>query len=176
MTPQEAEFAARVARIEQKTGTRRTTLYVGPDDHFVVDRPDRTRRTRLGTLMRNAGYPLSMVLSFLLGFLAFGIGRWVRYHLTGVADVPPDPDMEMMIELGLGLGVAVLLSQLDRLVEFEHLVAKALGVAIGLLGFHNLVHLFPDPFAMLFSNMWVTRMISTTEAQSLLWRGISFTF
>jgi hypothetical protein len=177
MTPQQAEFTARLARIEAAAGKRSTTLYVGPDESYVLDRPVRRRnRSALLVMMGNAAYPLSLVLSFLVGFLAFGIGRYIRFHLTGAADAPPDPDTEMLIEVCSGLVIAAMLGQFDRMKSFEYLVAKSLGVVVALLTFHNLVHEFPEQFKMLFSPIWVTKVVTQTEPFSLVWRGISFTF
>ena len=177
MTPQQAEFTARLARIEAASGQRKATLYVGPDESFVLDRPERRRQTSgLVALLLNASYPLSMVMAFGLGFLAFAIGRYIRFHLTGVGETPPDPDMEMVLQLGTGLAIAAVLGAVDQMKAFEYLIAKSLGVVAGLLAFHNLVHVYPDQFKLLFSPIWVTKMVTTTEPFSLLWRGISFTF
>lgn len=177
MTPQQAEFTARLARIEAAAGGRKTTLYVGPDEHYVFDRPERSRR-RSGVIavLMNASYPLSMVLAFGLGVLAFAIGRCIRFHLTGVAEAPPDPDTEMLLQLGTGLAIAAVMGAVDQMKAFEYMIAKSLGVVAGLLAFHNLVHLYPDLFKVLFSPIWVTKTVTTTEPFSLLWRGISFTF
>ena len=177
MTPQEAEFTARLARIEAAAGQRKATLYVGPDESYVLDRPERRRQPNgLVALLLNASYPLSMVLAFGLGFLAYAIGRYVRFHLTGVGGAPPDPDTEMLLQLGTGLAIAAVMGAADRMKAFEYLIAKSLGVVIGLLSFHNLVHLYPEEFKLLFSQIWVTKLVTTTEPFSLLWRGISFTF
>ena len=177
MTPQEAEFAARVARIESAAGRRTATLYVGPDESYVLDRPDtRAGDASLVILAENASYPLSMVFSFIIGFLAYGLGCWVRFQLTDAAATRPDPDMEMIIGLSVGLLIALLVGQLDRMKAPEQIVAKALGVVCSLLMFHNLVHLFPDVFERLFSPIWTSKVLGSTAARSVLWRGISFTF
>ena len=94
----------------------------------------------------------------------------------GVNDTPLDPDIEMMVDLVAGLVCTLLICQVDRMCAPEQKVATALGVVVGLLAFHNLVHQFPEVFTVLFSKLWVTGVLTSTEAHSLLWRGISFTF
>ncbi|PZQ99521.1 MAG: hypothetical protein DI533_02290 [Cereibacter sphaeroides] len=178
MTSQEAEFAARIARIEAASaGKGKTTLYVGVDESYVFDRP--TRRGPPGGLMaalQNAGYPLSVILSFALGAFAFCVGRYIRYQLSGMAETKTDPDVEMLIDLMVGVAIALLMGQLDRLKSYEQLIAKSLGVVFALLTFHNLVHMYPDEFSLLFSPLWVSKILATTEPHSILWRGISFVF
>jgi hypothetical protein len=176
ITPQQAEFAARLARIEADGG-RKATIFVGLDESFVLDRSQKKqRRAPVAGMLVNALYPLSMVLSFGMGGVAYAIGRYIRFHLSGVSDAPVDPDIEMLIDMAAGLVIGLLLSQIDRMKLPEQKVAKAFGVIFGMLTFHNFVHLYPEPFTKLFSELWVTRLISSTEAHSLLWRGISFTF
>ena len=177
MTPQEVEFAARVARIEASAGSRKATLYVGLDETYVLDRPSRKPPpSRTMTLICNAGYPLSMVLSFVMGFLAFGLGRYLRYHIQGMPDPGADLDVEALVEVSIGLIITLLVGQFDRLRSSEQMVAKVLGVVCALLTFHNLVHMYPGVFDQLFSKLWVTRVITTTAPQSIAWRGISFAF
>lgn len=177
MTPQQAEFAKRLARIEAGAARPRATIFVGPDEAYEIDRTrHRRRRSPLATLIGNALYPLSFLLAFVLGGLGYGLARYIRFHLTGVNDTPLDPDIEMLVDLAMGLVCTVLVSQVDRMRAPEQKVAKALGVIICLLTFHNLVHEFPEFFTGLFSKLWVTTIIASTEPHSLLWRGISFTF
>ena len=176
MTPQEAEFAARLARIEAGGASRRATIFVGLDESYVIDRTRSVRASGAATLLGNAGYPLSIMVAFFFGCVAYATGRLLRFHMSGAADTPFTPDVEMAIDLATGLMISLLFSQIDGMRLSEQKIAKTFGVIFGMLTFHNLVHMYPDIFTRLFSELWVSKLIVSTKAYSLLWRGISFTF
>jgi hypothetical protein len=177
MTPQQVEFAARIARIEAGGGGRTATIFVGPDESFQFARgPKSRRRTSLATTLGNIFYPFSLVLCFGLGVLALGLGRYFRFHLTGIDYAADNPDIEILIDIATGLIIGMAFGLVDRMRLSDQVISRSLGVAIGSIGFHNLVHFYPQVFETLFSKMWVTRVLTTTEAHSLVWRGISFIF
>ena len=53
---------------------------------------------------------------------------------------------------------------------------KSLGAALGVLFFHNLVHMYPHVFVILCSKAWVNYVMQHTKAHSMVWRGINFVF
>jgi hypothetical protein len=50
----------------------------------------------------------------------------------------------------------------------------AMGVLAAIVSFHNLVHLYPAQFADMFSPTFVQQVVTTTDANSIIWRGKSF--
>jgi hypothetical protein len=177
MSPQQLEFSARIARINAGAMNTRTTVYVGMDDAFSFVPKARVVQAEglIGTL-QNAAYPLSFVMSLLIGIVAYALTLWFRFKLTGMPDPAADPTIDMGIVLSIGFLVALVLGQILGFASREMMVAKSLGVVLGLLFFHNAVHTWPEPFALAFNEVWVNHIHTTTEAQSLLFRGISFTF
>jgi hypothetical protein len=175
MSPQKLEFAARIARIEAGCGSK-TTVYVGMDETFQLMPSGRARKGGEFEVFRNALYPLSMVVCFGLGVLANAAATWLRFFLNGLPDPGADPDVDMAIQLVSAFCIAMVVAHFLRLRSGELTLSKSLGVVVCMLSFHNAVHLWPEAFKIAFSPMWVGQMLAQTEPDSLLWRGICFTF
>ncbi len=176
MSAHQIEFADRIARIEAGSAASRFTLYVGVDESYVIGRRETKRAQGLGELARNAAYPLSMIAALLLGMISYAAGRLLQFRLNGMPDPTINPNTVMVSEAVIGFAIAVVTGFLLHLRGKELTSVKSAGVVMGSLFFHNVVHAFPQLFEMAFSPMWVSRVLTTTEAGSLLWRGISFTF
>lgn len=175
MTPQQIEFAERVARINAASAKGVTTLHVGPEESYQIDRIQSGRRGPNSEILSNAMFPVSLVVCFLIGVLAVLITKWVRFQLTDPVAAPLAPDIDMVVEFLGALVVTTLISQFGGMREAEQKLARVLGVVAGMLCLHNLVHLYPEVFSVLFSDIWVSRVLTTTKPYSILWRGISFT-
>lgn len=177
MTTQQAEFAARIARIEAGGGHRRSTIFVGPDEVFqFVGGPRVVRRAGLATTLGNILYPFTLVLCVAIGVLALAIGRCLQFHLVTFDVSGGNADIKLMIDIGAGLLIAMGFGMLDRMWLPDQVISRLTGVVLGALGLHNLVHMYPQIFDRLFSESWVSGILASTEAQSLLWRGVSYTF
>jgi hypothetical protein len=85
-------------------------------------------------------------------------------------------DVEMIKMAVAGFAMAVIVTHLLGLRERGLLLPKLLGVAAGMLFFHNFVHLWPQVFETLFSPIWAAKIMSMTEPHSIYWRGISIPF
>ena len=72
------------------------------------------------------------------------------------------------------VAVGLLLANLCRLKTTQHRVLLIVGVLVGGMTFHNLVHAAPQVFNRLFSPLWVAEVLRSTQPHSLLFRGISF--
>lgn len=177
MSPQQLEFSARIARINAGAAHTRTTVYVGVDDAFsFVPKARVVRGEGLAGTLQNAGYPLSFAASVLIGIVAHAVTVWFRFKLTGMPDPAADPTTEMGVMLALGFTVALVAGYILGLSSRETMPMKSLGVVLGMLFFHNAVHAWPQAFEQAFTKVWVNHIVTSTEAQSLLFRGISFTF
>lgn len=172
-----SEFAARIARIESGAATYRQLLFVGMDEVYQV--PLRVRKIRESSakaLVRNAFYPVSLVLALVLGAVSQGLGQIARYHIQGLPDLNANPDIEMAVQVVLGFAIAMVLGYLMGLRSNQLATLKIIGVVLGILLFHNAVHAYPEFFAILTSKIWVNQIVSHTYANSVQWRGISIPF
>jgi len=177
MSPQQLEFSARIARINAGAMNTRTTVYVGVDDAFSFLPKARVMRGEgLVGAMQNAGYPLAFAASVLIGTVAHALTVYFRFKLTGLPDPTADPTVEMSVTLVSGFVTALVLGYLSGLSSRATVAMKFLGVVLGMLFFHNAVHAWPQVFEPMFSTVWVNQIVTSTEAHSLLFRGISFTF
>lgn len=176
ITAQKAEFQNRIARIAAGEGSTRATVFVGQDFTFNYRPQNRRRNAGLAETLRNAGYSLSFPFCMAVGFLSHALQCYARWILLGVPQPSANIDIEMAVVALTGACIAVLLTHLLVLRDRGLLVPKVLGVASGMLFFHNLVHAYPAFFGQVFSPIWVARIISTTEPSSLLFRGVSFPF
>lgn len=175
MSAHQAEFQARLARIQAGTGFTKTTVYVGADSAFTY-LPQSRRKAGMGQVVGNAGLALGFPMAMVVGFLGYALERYANFVLGGQPDPRANIDIEMLKMAATAFGIAVVASHLMGLRDRGLLVAKALGVVVGMLFFHNLVHIWPQAFDRMFSPIWVARVLTETAPHSLLWRGVSFPF
>ncbi len=175
MSAHQAEFQARLARIQAGKGFTKTTVYVGMDTAFTY-LPQSRRKAGMGQVFGNAGLALGFPMAMVVGFLSFGLERYAAFILGGKPDPQANADIGMLKMAAMAFGIAVVASHLMGLRDRGLLVAKALGVVAGMLFFHNLVHIWPQVFERMFSPLWVAKVLAETESHSLLWRGVCFPF
>ena len=176
MSAGQAEFHDRISRIRAGQGFTKATVYVGQDLSFVYTPPNRQRSGGLGQVVANAGYALSFPFCAAIGLLSHGLERYLTFQLAGLPDPRHSAYAEMVRMAIAGFLLAVVLSHLLGLRDRGLLLPKILGVAFGMLFFHNFVHLWPHLFEAIFSSIWVAKITAMTEPHSLVWRGISFPF
>lgn len=175
MTPQQEDFAARVARITSGRTGSRTKVFVGPDEVFQYAR--RSGRGRAGRgFLSNLGHSLAVLASVALGIAGHALALWVLFHLQGLPQPGANPDAGLLMQGAVAFVATMLLGQVLRLRAADLTVAKMLGVAAGVLLFHNAVHLWPALFETWFSPLWVGQVIAATDPQSLHFRGLSLRF
>ena len=169
------DFSLRLKRIEASVTARTQRVFVGEDESYVVPRHVwKVKKSGLSGLICNAFYPLSMVLALILGMAAHALGMILRFYVQGLPDWKANPDLEMLKQLVLGYALAMVFGYLLGLRSSVLTPLKSVGAALGVLFFHNAVHLYPKIFARLTSELWVSQMMAHTQAHSMLWRGISF--
>lgn len=176
MSTQQASFEDRIARIMAGQGTTKSTVFVGQDDVFTYIPRNRRGRGGATEVASNAGYALSFPLCLMIGFLAHVLGRYAEFILMGVPEPSKNVDVDMVVVAGTGLCLAVVMAHLLGFRDRGLLLPKILGVAGGMMFFHNLVHAYPAYFESAFSPLWVAKVTTMTEAHSILLRGISIPF
>jgi hypothetical protein len=174
-TENHLDFAARVRRIEDMRASARQILFVGADEVYSVPRRDKTtntapRRAALGLIT----YPFSVLLAVGLGLGAHGMGQIARFHVVGLPDPTWSAEAEMLSQVVVGMVVAMVLGWVLHLTSHVHVTLKALGVVLGVLFFHNAVHLWPEAFAAATSEVWLQDVLAHSTPQSLAWRGVTY--
>lgn len=164
----QAEFSARLARIEAGNRARTQRVFVGTDESYTVPRHSRVGKVRP---KRRLSGLVQAPLALGLGLAAEALGVILRFHAQGLPDLQASPDQEMAIAAGLGLMLALALALLLRLRSKGMLLP---GVVLGLLFLHNAVHLWPQEVAQLTSQPFVAQVMAQTKPHSLLWRGVSY--
>ncbi|MGV8986340.1 MAG: hypothetical protein ACOH2H_08670 [Cypionkella sp.] len=171
------DFDLRLKRIEASATARTQRLFVGEDESYVVPRRDwSARHAKRSEARRKAFYPVAMLMGVALGAFGHALGMVARFYVEGPADRNANPDLEMVKQLAAGFALATLLGYVLGLRTTRFMGVKLLGAALGVLFFHNAVHLFPEVFANLTSPEWVSQMIAHTKAHTILWRGVSTAF
>jgi hypothetical protein len=176
MAAHQTEFHARIARIQAGEGFTKATVYVGQEIAFSYVPSHRRKGGAAGQIVANAGYALSFPFCLAVGFLCHGAERLAEFALAGLPDPNENLDIAMVKMAVTGFLLTVVITHCLGLRDKGLLVPKLLGVAAGMLFFHNLVHLWPHLFEQVFSPIWVAQITSMTEPRSMYWRGISFPF
>ena len=175
-TTQKSEFLARLARIEAGTGSSKSTLYVGLDQSVLVSNKDNSKLLKKATNapQKRLGL-LEAVLCLVLGAVSIGLALYLRFSFAPASVGPVSADIEMAINGGLGLAMTAFAGYVLRMPILQMIPVGAVGVMAGVVAFHNLVHFYPDRFAVVFSPVWVDQVVTATDANSIIWRGVSFT-
>lgn len=176
MTAHSVEFQERLARIQSGQAFTRDTVYVGLDGAFTYVPKGRRKGRALGQAAGNAGHALSFPFCLIIGFLCHVLERYADSLFFRTPDPNGSIDVEMVKITLTGFMLTVVVSHLLGVRDRGLLLPKLLGVAGGMLFFHNFVHLWPDFFAKVFSPIWVAHITSITEPSSLVFRGIVFPF
>ena len=173
---QKSEFLARLARIESGAASSKTTLYVGLDETILVNNKANAKMLKKAAAVpqKRLG-PLEMLLCIVLGVLSLALGLYLRFTITGNTNPIGGPDMNMSINAGIGLTITVFTGYFLRMPLLKMIPVGAVGVMAGVVAFHNLVHFYPEKFAEMFSPVWVEQVVTTTAANSIIWRGVTFT-
>lgn len=163
-----ADFQARLERM-------------GAAQHVRPPEPERTPGTKVKRKearpewVENVAYTGSFVGAFFLGLLSILIARYVQFHMMGVPDPNGDADMQMMVDAGVAFMVVWFFRMLFDMKSHQHIVCKTAGLWVALCTMHNLVHLYPNVWATVFSQEWVNMTRAMSEPNSILFRGMSFT-
>jgi hypothetical protein len=178
MTAQNFEFAERLARINGGIGSAKTTLYVGPEDSYQVAYHTRgqSRRGGVGSVFGNALYPMTLALAILVGVVAQFGTRWLMLVSDTPAAIAENIDYQLIMDFALAMMLSSVIGVFCRFGIRDYIGLRTFGILVGMIAGHNLVHMFPRFFETLYSPAWVGSVINSTEANSLLLRGVSITF
>jgi hypothetical protein len=175
LTAGKADFAARLARVRQGGIGSNRTIFVGLDEVYLPRTAAPLPPVPAEELVESpAAFAQTLPIAALLGIAAVVLGRCARFHL--LPEVVLEAQFDMMANILVALALGLLFSYLMRLTRGLHLTALVLGVLAGVSGFHNLMHWFPSAAATLFSSEWVLTMLIASEPNSLLVRGMYFSF
>lgn len=122
----------------------------------------------------NFKYPAAIFGAALVGMLAVLISRYVRFQLLGGSLAGEDADITMMIDGAIAAVCSFALFGMMRFSGPEFKAAQSVGIAVMILGMHNLVHAAPTVFNLTFSKNWTDEVVAYTEPNSILFRGASF--
>lgn len=174
-TAQKNEFLSRLSRIEAGTGSSKSTLYVGVDGTVLASSKDSARLKKQAAAVK--ARPLGLfaaILSIAFGVVAVGSALYLRFVATGEVGPLTNSDMTMAINGSAAMVIAMFGGFLLRMPLLKYTPVSAIGVLAGVVGFHNLVHVYPTQFANLFSPVWVEQVVAATPANSIIWRGQTF--
>ena len=129
-----------------------------------------------GGLMENALYPLSLIGAFGLGVLAVFFSRFARVHLLGGTDPESDMMLAFMADGAMAMAIGFMFKQAFRLEGADWVGAQTFGVTVMIAAMHNLVHLFPYAFSLMFTPEWVELVIGYSEPRSLQIMGYMVPF
>jgi hypothetical protein len=175
MSTHHLEFSARLARIESGVGSSKTTLYVGMDETYAVSYGRRgvQRGNSVADTIRNLGYPVMVFIAFLVGVAANVAARLADFMMNGLPTATDNIDIQMAIDVVIALVVASVLGALFRIGIREFIMVRLIGIAAGTLALHNVVHAYPQYFEPVFSQLWVSHVVTSTDVGSIVWRGVS---
>jgi hypothetical protein len=172
---QKNEFLSRLARIESGTASSKSTLYVGIDGTIMASSKDsaKLKKQALAAPSKPLGI-FAAVLSVIFGAIALGLTLYMRFSITGEAGPLNNTDMTMAINGGAALAIALFCGFMVKMPMLKYTPVAAIGVMLGMVGYHNLVHVYPAEFAQMFSPVWVDQVVTSTPANSIIWRGETF--
>lgn len=162
MADQLDEFNLRVARIS-KSGN---TSYYDPELKMNIPKrvsKDFINRNRL----KKAGYSM-LPISLAIGAFALMLSHLLCCRFGLVSH-----DAPMMIYGSAGI-VALLIGGMVRLKSVPHMGAQFAGVGAMIATMHNLVWMFPEQFALIYSAEFVSMVQATTTAGSLSFMGTTY--
>lgn len=153
---QKERFAERLARIDSGSS------YVAPGLVYTLKGAKNRPVHLTGTTVQNARYPLSLAGAFVLGLVAVLIGQFVRVSLIGFGEQDHTSLFVASADLLMASAIIFALKNLFHMPTKELLMAQTVGMILMFVLMHNLVHLAPFPFELLFSKEWVEMIEDTT--------------
>lgn len=172
VTQNHMDFAARLARIEKGVAQSTQMLFVGTDESYVMPRRDRKPKLTWGrALVRRVMQFFGQATAVGVGAVAHGLGQVLRFQVQGMPEAKVNPDLDMAVQVAVGFGLAFVLGYVVQLQARAMAVFLMVGVLAGLLLGHNAVHLWPNRFAAMTSDVWVQQWVTQTPQYSVVWRG-----
>jgi hypothetical protein len=171
MTVQDMEFAGRLSRIAAGQGSFKHMLFVGAEDVHQVTYRQRGqksgRKSRFHSLRGLVLMPMALAAA-LTGVMAAKIG----IHMAGLG-APTEETIDVFLgaEFMLAMILSTALGLLVKLRMQDYLGLRVMAILAAMVGMHNLVHLYPQPFQDFAPGGWGQAVLSGTEANTLIVRG-----
>ncbi|MDJ0640383.1 MAG: hypothetical protein QNJ20_16280 [Paracoccaceae bacterium] len=118
--------------------------------------------------------PIALLAAVLAGAMAVAVTRYLRFYMTGGTLMGDDADTAMLIDAAMGATGAFLLVTMFQINGAYLKIAQILGAVAMVVGMHNAVHAAPWAFNLAFSTEWTRNVVTTTEPNSILFRGTSY--
>ncbi|MGL4320155.1 MAG: hypothetical protein ACRCS3_04765 [Paracoccaceae bacterium] len=171
MTAQHFEFSNRLSRIEAGQGSFKHMLFVGAEDIHQVTYRQRGhssgRKSRFGKLRGLVLMPASIIAA-----VAGVMGAKIAIHMAGVG-VPTEETIDVFLgaEFMLAMILSTVLGTLLKLRVQDYLGLRVMAICAAMIGVHNLVHMYPQPFQDFAPGGWGQSVLSDTRANTLIVRG-----
>jgi hypothetical protein len=175
MTVQDMEFAGRLSRIAAGQGSFKHTLFVGAEDVHQVSYRQRGqssgRKSRFGKLRGLVLMPTALLVG-----VAGVMAAKIAIHMAGLG-VPTEEmiDVFMGAEFMLAMIMSTVLGLLLKLRIQDYLGLRVLAIVAAMVGLHNLVHMYPQPFQDFAPGGWGQAVLSGTQPNTLIVRGAVYT-
>lgn len=168
MSLHNAEFAARLDRIAAGGKNTRNTLFVGIDEAYVLTVKNGKIQKPRPSVIEVLAQPLAGVAALFMGMVAMIVIKVLHFQVFANAPVWGSALNSMALDIILALLLCVVSG---RVMFRDHAATlrswQVLGVFFAAAGLHNLVHMMPGAFAVLFSENWVRTMLVATDFRTL---------
>lgn len=163
MADQLDEFNLRVTRI---SNPRNTSYY---DPELGMNIPKRVSKEFINRKKAKQAGGSSIVISLLLGAICLMLSYLICLRLDLI-----NHDAPMLVYGTAGI-LAIMLGGMFRLKSMTDMGAQFVGVGAMMVGMHNLIWAFPEPFAMIYSPEFVDIIQAATTANSIAFMGMTYT-
>jgi len=164
MADQLTDFNSRVVRIS-KSGN---TSYYDPE--LGMNIPKRVSKEFINRKKTKQAGGSSIVVSLLLGAVCLMLSYLICLRLDLINHDAP------MLVYGIAGILAIVLGGMFRLKSLTDMGAQFVGVGAMMVGMHNLIWAFPEPFAVIYSPEFVDIIQATTTANSIAFMGMTYMF
>lgn len=164
MSDQQTYFNARIRRINDP----RNNSYLDPETGIRI--PKQLSRKIIKTnntyMEQKAGFG-AMLLSLILGAICVMGALYVRFTVAGIPNTGTEASTLLAMDAGLAAVLVFVLGGILKHKSFRHMMAQVVGIAFMLVTMHNLVWFFPDEFAQVYTQDFVTQVTQATEPLSI---------
>jgi hypothetical protein len=164
MADQLTDFNSRVVRIS-KSGN---TSYYDPE--LGMNIPKRVSKEFINRKKTKQAGGSSIVVSLLLGAVCLMLSYLICLRLDLINHDAP------MLVYGIAGILAIVLGGMFRLKSMTDMGAQFVGVGAMMVGMHNLIWAFPEPFAVIYSPEFVDIIQATTTANSIAFMSMTYMF
>lgn len=174
-------FRERVARIERR-GRKMEYAPVGAvefDDSgeaVLGKTPSHARRKRAGQMKALLLMPFAVALALAFGAATVLTVRLARVIYDGSALTGEAAGRLMLIDAGGALAIVLLINALVRPRGRLTILGQLVGLGAGVLAMQDAVHMAPDLWLNAFPEAWVQSVLTETTPNSILIRGVSYSY